>query len=255
MKVLIIADTKKSLAKFDIVWQQLSNPIDDISRIDNLNDAETYLKDENDVDLIFNICGDVISDFFSFYQKNQLKASLVFISNSAKHIETSFLFNTLHFIHGVYDVTDIKFCLDKYTTYHKQQQDLAYIQDLQKLTKLLSNREKSYKKRFMVKVGNVIKSVNVEDIAYFFSQDRINYLVKYNRKKFPVDNTLDEIEEMLDPDSFFRANRQFIINIDCIAEIHPYFKGRVKLNLEPPQDGDLIISADKSRLFKDWLDE
>jgi DNA-binding LytR/AlgR family response regulator len=60
---------------------------------------------------------------------------------------------------------------------------------------------------------------------------------------------------MLDPEDFFRANRQFIIHIDSIAEIHPYFKGRVKLNLEPTQKGDLIISAEKSRSFKDWLDE
>ena len=60
---------------------------------------------------------------------------------------------------------------------------------------------------------------------------------------------------MLDPDTFFRANRQFIININAIAEIHPYFKGRVKLNLEPKQDTELVISAEKSRSFKDWLDE
>ena len=59
---------------------------------------------------------------------------------------------------------------------------------------------------------------------------------------------------MLNPENFYRANRQYIININAISEIHPYFKGRVKLNLTPQQENELIISSEKSRSFKDWLD-
>lgn len=119
----------------------------------------------------------------------------------------------------------------------------------------MAKKDKEYKKRFMIKVGNVIKSISVDDIAYFYSLDRINYLVNFKGKKFPVDNTLDEIEEMLNPAKFFRANRQFIVSIDSIAEIHPYFKGRVKINLNPIQEGEIVISSEKSRSFKEWLDE
>ncbi|MCB9256657.1 MAG: LytTR family transcriptional regulator [Chitinophagales bacterium] len=255
MKVLIISLDKKESAQLEANINRLAKKPESVDLVYSLDEAGKYLDKEDSPDLIFNLCKDQILDFLKFFQKNQIQSALVFIADNDKHINSTFLFNTLNFISGKASIEDVKFCFDKHATYFKEMSDLSYKNDIRELMKFMSNREKEFKKRFMVKIGNVIRSVNVEDIAYFFSQERINYLVKYNGKKFPIDNTLDEVEEMVDPDKFFRANRQFIINIDAIAEIHPYFKGRVKLNLNPQQEGDLIISAEKSRSFKDWLDE
>lgn len=255
MKVLIISLDQKEAAQLEANIHRLVKKPESIHLLYSLKEAESYLNKEDSPDLIFNLCKDQIEAFLTFYQKNQLQSALVFIAENDKHMASSFLFNTLNFIIGKAEIEDVKFCFDKHATYFKEMSDLSYKNDIRELMKFMSNRDKEFKKRFMVKIGNVIRSVNIEDIAYFFSQERINYLVKYNGKKFPIDNTLDEVEEVLNPDKFFRANRQFIINIDAIAEIHPYFKGRVKLNLNPQQEGDLIISAEKSRSFKDWLDE
>jgi two-component system response regulator LytT len=255
MNVLVIANNNKSQEKLISLIKKMSLQAEHLHGCNSLKEGKDYIKNNDLPDLIFNFCEGETPAYFEFYQQEQLSSSLVFIANNDKHMATSFLFNTLHFFVDDIAIEDIKFCFDKYRTYFKDVSEVNYIKDLQKLTNLLSQKEKEYKKRFMVKVGNVIKSVNVQDIAYFFSQDRINFIVKNNGKKFPIDNTLDEAEEMLDPDTFFRANRQFIININAIAEIHPYFKGRVKLNLEPQQDAELVISAEKSRSFKDWLDE
>lgn len=255
MKVLIIANNKKQAASLKTLIQKMSVDIEDLEVCNSLNEGEKFLKENNNPDLIFCVCEDIANEYFEVFSKNDIRSAIVFIASNDKYMSTSYLFNTLNFIVDKVQLEDIKFCFDKYTTYFKNISEVSYVKDLQQLTKLLSQKEKEYKKRFMVKIGNVIRSVNVEDIAYLYSHERINYIVKYNGKKFPLDNTLDEIEEILDPDNFFRANRQFIININAIAEIHPYFKGRVKLNLEPQQEGDLIISAEKSRSFKDWLDE
>lgn len=255
MKVLIIAVDKKESSQLGADINRLVKRPEVLDSVHSLDEAAIYLNKEESPDIIFNLCKDKILDFLQFYQKNQVQSALVFIADNDKHINSTFLFNTLNFISGQANIEDIKFCFDKHATYFKEMSDLSYKNDIRELMKFMSNREKDFKKRFMVKIGNVIRSVNIEDIAYFFSHDRINYLVKYNGKKFPIDNTLDEVEEVVDPEKFFRANRQFIINIDSIAEIHPYFKGRVKLNLNPQQEGDLIISAEKSRSFKDWLDE
>jgi DNA-binding LytR/AlgR family response regulator len=255
MNVLVIANNKKSQERLVQLIKKLSTQPEPLNICNSLKEGKDFIKKNDTPDLIFNFCEDQTLEYFAFYQEAQLSSSLVFIANNDKQMSTSFLFNTLQFFIDDVDIEDVKFCFDKYRTYFKDVSEVNYIKDLQKLTNLLSQREKEYKKRFMVKVGNVIRSVNVQDIAYFFSQDRINFIVKGNGKKFPIDNTLDEAEEMLDPDVFFRANRQFIININAIAEIHPYFKGRVKLNLEPQQEAELVISADKSRSFKDWLDE
>ena len=255
MNVLVIANNKKLADNLKKFISKLSYEITELTTCFSLKDGEKHLADKDNPDLIFCVCEDIANEYFNVIQKSDIRAPLVFIADNDKYMASAFLFNTLHFITDTVKIEDVKFCFDKFTTYFKLQSEVSYVKDLQKLTSLLSQKEKEYKKRFMVKIGNVIRSVNVEDIAYLYSHDRINYIVKYNGKKFPLDNTLDEIEEILDPDNFFRANRQFIININAIAEIHPYFKGRVKLNLEPQQEGDLIISADKSRSFKDWLDE
>lgn len=255
MNVLVIANNKKLAENLVKLISKLSYEISDLNSCISLKDGLKHLKDKDNPDLIFCACEDIARDYFEGIQKTEVRSPLVFIADNDKYMASSFLFNTLHFITDQVKIEDVKFCFDKYATYFKKQSEVSYVKDLQKLTSLLSQKEKEFKKRFMVKIGNVIRSVNVEDIAYLYSHERINYIVKYNGKKFPLDNTLDEIEEILDPDNFFRANRQFIININAIAEIHPYFKGRVKLNLEPKQEGDLIISAEKSRSFKDWLDE
>lgn len=255
MKVLIFTHSKKAEKVLLGLIKKLSQQPNTLSTVYTQKEFAEYLKTEDDPDLIFNICGDDVESYLEFYSKNQLSSALVFLADSDRHMASSFLFNTLHFIDEEVSIADIKFCFDKYRTYFKDKSEVSYVKDLQKLTNLLAEKDKEYKKRFMVKIGNVIRSVNVQDIAYCFSQDRVNYIVKFNGKKFPIDNSLDEVEELLDPEVFFRANRQFIINIDSIAEIHPYFKGRVKLNLEPEQEGEIVISAEKSRSFKDWLDE
>jgi len=255
MNVLIIANNKKLATKLKKMIDKVNPSTDLLTIFTSLEQGEKYLQTNDNPDIIFCYSEENVQDYFKVMIQNDVRSALVFIASNTTHIASAFLFNTLQFLIEPFTNEDIKFCFDKYTTYYKDISEVSYIKDLQKLTQLLAQKEKEYKKRFMVKVGNVIRSVNVEDIAYIYSQDRINYLVKYNGKKFPLDNTLDEIEDILDPKTFFRANRQFIINIDAIAEIHPYFKGRVKLHLEPLQEGDLIISAEKSRSFKDWLDE
>ncbi|MCB0539863.1 MAG: LytTR family transcriptional regulator DNA-binding domain-containing protein [Chitinophagales bacterium] len=255
MDVLIIANNEKSADYLENIIGKFSEFKDNIQVCIGLDDATTWLQDNDAPDIIFNVCDNEIEEYYKMYQYSDIHSALVFIASNDKHIQTSYLFNTLNFITDKPKLEDIKFCFDKYNTYFKDKSDINYVRDLQKLTKLISDRDKKFKKRFMVRVGNVFKYVTVTNIAYFYSHDRINYIVNIDGRKFPLDNTLDEVELMLNPVVFFRANRQFIININSISEIHPYFKGRVKLKLEPPQEGELIISAGKSRSFKDWLDE
>lgn len=110
-----------------------------------------------------------------------------------------------------------------------------------------------YKSRFLVKVGQRIRAVKTEEIAYFFSEDKVSFLQTHAAQKFPVDYTLDAVAEMLDPQLFFRANRQFLVHIEAVHEVHPYFKGRVKLSLQPDPETDVVVSSEKTPAFKVWL--
>lgn len=127
--------------------------------------------------------------------------------------------------------------------------------DFEGLYDLIQHQKKSFKSRFLIKVGAKIVAVGIEKVAYFYSHNKLTWLVTKDGKKLPVDQTLEVLEEQLDPANFVRANRQFMISFESIAEIHPYFKGRLKLELNPPCDQELVISAEKTPEFKDWLDQ
>ncbi len=110
-----------------------------------------------------------------------------------------------------------------------------------------------YKERFLVKLGRKLFPLTVEDIAYFMSQDKMVWIVTHERKRFIINYTLGELEEILDPDMFFRLNRQYITNIQSIVELEPYFKGQVTVKITPPVEEDIIISRSKTPDLKKWL--
>jgi DNA-binding LytR/AlgR family response regulator len=113
---------------------------------------------------------------------------------------------------------------------------------------------KAYKKRFMVKIGNQYHSYDVEEVAYFFSEGGLTHLVTYQGKSFPVEYTLDQLEELLEPAHFFRINRKFVVSLNAVKEIHAYFNSRLLLKLLPVSEEQAIVARDRASNFKKWLD-
>jgi len=251
MEILIISDNSKDAKK----WQNSLKKADDFAKIEivKLSKAQKYLEENENPDIIF-LETDNEKDLY-LSEEVSCPSPLVIISSNANLCLKAFDLNTFDYLVKPISDEDFNHSISKYKKFYSKTIESEFIGDLQSLLKFVSSKEKEYKKRFMIKIGNTIKSIPVQDISYFYSQDRINYLMKKDGKKFPVENTLDEIEKMLNPENFYRANRQFIVNINAINEIHPYFKGRIKINLSPLQDGDIVISSEKSRSFKDWLNK
>lgn len=112
---------------------------------------------------------------------------------------------------------------------------------------------KDYRKRFLVKHGQKLVSVDAEEIAYFFSDGRLNFFKTFDNKKFVVDYTMDELNDMLDPDKYFRISRAFFISVNSVSQIHDYFGNRLMLQLKPESDKEAIVSREKVSDFKTWL--
>ncbi len=111
-----------------------------------------------------------------------------------------------------------------------------------------------YLRRMLIRIGQVFKLVDVNEVAYFFTQEKITFVVSRNvGKRLPVEYSLERLEQLLDPKQFFRINRQFIIHISAIREMHAYSKSRVKVVLDPPAHQDTIVSVERSAAFKRWL--
>ena len=110
-----------------------------------------------------------------------------------------------------------------------------------------------YKKRFAVRYGEHIKTITIEEVAFFYTEDKINFLTTREGRRFTIDFNLDALEAMLDPKTFFRINRQYIISIQSIAEMFSYSKSRVLIKLNPPAKHETVVSTERSAGFKLWL--
>lgn len=115
-------------------------------------------------------------------------------------------------------------------------------------------KKKSYKERFIVKVGKHIKSIGVEEISYFTSQEKTTHIPAKDNRKYILDYSLDQLMEIIDPKQFFRINRKFIISIHSIEDIISYSSNRLKIQLKRSSSTDAIVSREKVQEFKTWLD-
>lgn len=111
----------------------------------------------------------------------------------------------------------------------------------------------TYRTRFLVKQGQKFAAIEAADIAYFFSEGRFIFFKTFDNQKYLVEYTLEELESMLDPATFFRINRSLLISFRSVDQIHPYFGNRLKLFLHPAMEKDILVSREKVNDFKQWL--
>ncbi|MCK8491152.1 LytTR family DNA-binding domain-containing protein [Spirosoma sp. RP8] len=110
-----------------------------------------------------------------------------------------------------------------------------------------------YRRRFLVKHRQQWVPIEVSDIAYFYSEEGVSLFRTHSNQKYSLDYPLDELEKMLDPTQFFRANRQYIVQINTIQQIHPYFNNKLKLVLKPAADDEVLVSRERAADFKKWM--
>ena len=118
---------------------------------------------------------------------------------------------------------------------------------------LLGERE-PYKQRFLVKMNNALHTVDIDEVAYFLSEDKVTFIKLKNGKRVPIDDTLNALGDQLNPKKFFRINRKYLISIDAIERMYYASKSRIQVNLQPPaDDSNVMVSVERLGKFKNWL--
>ena len=124
---------------------------------------------------------------------------------------------------------------------------------LSTLLDTLQHKEKRFRTRFLISGVDRFWSLQVDDIAYFYSENKVTFAVTRNAQEYIIDLSLNKLSDQLDPDRFFRANRQIIVCIDAIDHAEPYFNGKLVVALRPPYKNKVTISEEKLSSFKLWL--
>ena len=125
--------------------------------------------------------------------------------------------------------------------------------NLQLILESLQHPEKRYRSRFLIPGNEKSYTLDVADIAYFYSENKITFAVTFTGQEHLIDLSLNKLSEQLNPDRFFRANRQILLSIQAITHIEPYFNGKIVVFVKPPHNSQITISEEKISQFKQWL--
>lgn len=251
MKVLIIEDENAAARRLEKLLTELDPAILVLEKLDTVEMAVTWLQSNPQPDLIFLDIHLADGSSFDIFEHVSITCPVIFTTAYDEYALQAFKVNAVDYLLKPIKNSELAAALEKY----KQVFGAAKNADYSSLLDSLRRQEGSnHLRRMLIRFGSAIKLVDMADAAYFYTKDKITFLVvRSTGKRFPVDYPLDKLAIMLDPGTFFRINRQFIVNVAAIKEMHPYSKSRVKVDLDPPIDLETIVSTERSAEFKKWL--
>jgi two-component system LytT family response regulator len=254
MKVIIVEDEIPAAEKLERYLHKFDSTIEIAARFDSINTTVNWLKENQDsIDLIFMDIQLIDGLSFQIFQQVQVKKPVIFTTAFNEYALDAFKVNSIDYLLKPITFTDLSSSLKKLETL-RQQFQLANDQTERVQHVFTSLKTKEYKSRFMVKLGEHIRSITADQISLFYADGRDVYLVTTQNRKFIIDYTLESLEDILDPAAFFRLNRTFILNINSIKDVLVYSSSRLKITLHQEFDKEIIVSREKVNEFKEWFD-
>jgi len=251
MKILIIEDEQLAAEQIKDYLERYGDKFEVIDIIESVQEGVEWLQNHPAPDCILSDIRLTDGLSFDIFVKVEVTCPIIFTTAYDQYAIRAFELNSVGYLLKPFQPAKLFKCLEKA---EKQLSNKPAPIDFDQLAAMMQSDHKEYKSRFLVRLGQKIKAIPVNDIAYFMSSDKLTYLVTQHHEKYPVDHSLEEIDEMLDPVYFFKLNRKFITHFDAIKEIHPHFKGRLKLILVPESKEEIIVSSERTPAFKSWLD-
>lgn len=248
MKVLLIEDENAAVRRLEKMLKEADPDIDIAGVTDSVESSVEWLGSKPTPDLIFMDIHLADGSSFEIFEYMKVEAPVVFTTAYDEYALRAFKVNALDYLMKPLKPAELQATLARFKATQAATPDYGAL--LNKPT----TPETPALRRILVRLGQSIRLVEVSDVAYFYTRDKITFLVTQSTgKRFPVDNPLDKLEGLLDKNTFYRINRQFIVNINAIKEMHPYSKSRIKIDLEPAVDLEIIVSSERASDFKAWL--
>lgn len=248
-KVLIIEDEKPAARRLQRMLSKLE--IETETMLHSVAEAVEWFNSNSHPDLIFL---DIqLSDGLSFeiFEHVDVNSSIIFTTAYDEFALKAFKLNSIDYLLKPIDEEELEAAVKKFRDRQENTQNIK-VKDLKSLLQLSSERN-NYKTRYTAQVGQHLKLVDVKDIACFYSENKSSYIHCNNGRNYPVDASLETLEQELDPGKFFRINRKCIVNISAIRDIITYTNSRLEIRLENFKEFQLIVSRERVKDFKIWL--
>jgi DNA-binding LytR/AlgR family response regulator len=253
LNVLIIEDEAPASEKLERYLMKYNQKIKVIAKLISVEESVLWLQERQaEVDLIFMDIQLTDGLSFTIFEKVRVEKPVIFITAFNEYALDAFKVNSIDYLLKPITYNDLENSLTKLGNLKHQLNWRPHQVDA--IKEALGPAGKSYKNRFMVKLGDHIKSITTDQISFFFADGRDVYLVTNQQRKFIIDFTLEALDEILDPKIFYRVNRSYILNIESIQDVVMYSNSRLKISPSIKWDNEIVVSREKVSQFKEWFD-
>lgn len=252
MKLLIIEDEYHAQKYLSNLLKQVIPSVQILDMLDSVEDAVDWFENNTVPDLIFMDIQLADGLSFNIFKKVEVNAPVIFTTAFDQYTLQAFKVNSVDYLLKPVDEVDLKTALDKFHKVYDNKK--SYNQE--SLLKVINSfqQKENFRQRFLIKQGKDFIYLPVEEIAYLYSADGMTFIIDTHKKRHLIDTTLDNVEKELNPKNFFRISRRQIIHIQSVAKIFSYFNHRLKLDLQPESKVEAIVSRERVKDFKAWLD-
>lgn len=254
MNVLIFEDEKLASERLIELLKELRPSTEIVGSVKSVEAAVMWLENNDQPDLIISDIQLLDGTSFEIFSQVPINCPVIFTTAYDQYAIKAFQVNSVDYLLKPIGQDKLQAALEKYEAKSSVGSSSSGF-DIEQIRSLLDSKTPEFKSRFLVKVGQRIRAIPIEKVAYFYSRDKLTYIVTFENQKYPIDQPLEELEGLINPREFFRINRKFVVHFNSVTDIHPYFKGRVKLGLNPQIDEDIVVSSEKTPVFKRWLDQ
>lgn len=256
MNVLIVEDEPFAQQELKRLLAEIRSDCVVLGCTDTIVDTVQWLRTNSLPDLMFLDIQLADGLSFEIFRQQKVLCPVIFTTAFDEYAIQAFKVNSIDYLLKPVKKDDLAEALARLDEIRKSYRDgQQQTFDAGLLEKILSRQNREYKARFIARLGDQIKHIPVEEIAWFFAEDNVVFMVTVSGSRFIVDYTLDQVILQVDPARFFRINRSYVASIGSIGKVSRYFNGRLLLELTPSTQGQVFVSRAKAGEFIDWLDK
>jgi len=251
MNILIIEDEPLAAERLSKLVKHLQPDSFIVAIIDSVKRSVPWFQNNPQPDLVFMDIQLADGLSFEIFDYTEVKSPIIFTTAYNEYALKAFKVNSIDYILKPVDEVDLKAALDKLKHLTTPAPQAKMMESIQYAMQMLT---KKYKERFVVKVGEHLKSIETTDILFFYSLEKTTFAHTKDGRKHILDFTLEQLDSLVDPQHYFRINRKYLVGVSSIQDMITYTNSRLKLILKTTDDSDVIVARERVQEFKDWLD-
>jgi DNA-binding LytR/AlgR family response regulator len=254
MNVLIAEDEALAAERIRTLLTACEPDCTIVDEVDSVEDLAGFFNSGKSADLLLLDIQLADGKSFEVFSRAKIETPIIFTTAYDQYALEAFKEYSVDYLLKPIQQTDLARAITKFKKFTGAKTTIQ--KDWEQLQRLLTQRNKSYKERFIIKSGNKLQFKTTDEVAYFFAEGKEAYLVsKKDNRKFIIENTLEELEHVLNPQQFFRISRKFIVHVASIVEVKGLISTRLELKLSLPTEHMLTVSRERAHDFKRWLSQ